>query len=130
LRDYDLGGCRGRVDQLMKRALTVIAALLVGGALVAAPAFSTHDKTPPQTSFTSGPGSRTGDRTPTFTFKSSKHPSNFICKLDGRRFKGCRSPKTLKPISYGRHGFYVKAIDSFGNTDPTAAAYRFKVPKP
>jgi hypothetical protein len=28
---------------------------------------------------------------------------------------------------YGRHGFYVRAIDEFGNKDATAAAHSFKV---
>ncbi len=108
--------------------------LFAAGALVlvtlASPATAGHDRTPPQTAFTGGPGARTTDRTPTFRFASSEGKSSFVCKRDGKRFKPCRSPKTLKPLTRGRHGFYVKAIDPFGNIDPTAAAYVFKVVRP
>ncbi len=96
----------------------------------AAPVLSGHDKTPPQTSITSGPGKRTTDTTPRFTFASNEKKSRFVCKRDGKGFSPCDSPKTLKALSYGRHGFYVRAIDPFANKDPTAAAYTFKVVRP
>jgi hypothetical protein len=94
-----------------------------------APAQAGHDRTPPQTYITKGPGARTTDTTPKFRFSASE-ASNFVCKRDGKRFAPCSSPKTLKPLSYGRHGFYVRAIDAFGNRDATAAAYGFKVVRP
>ena len=103
--------------------LSVVCAAWLGG-----PAYATHQTTPPETTITRGPGARTTDTTPTFRFSSSKSPSNFECKIDGNRFKPCSSPKTYKGgLTYGRHGFYVKAIDAYGNIDPTAAAYTFKV---
>ena len=107
--------------------LTLAAA---GSLAVPAAVLSGHDKTPPQTFFNSGPGSRTTDATPRFTFSSNEKKSRFVCKLDGKRFSPCSSPKTLKPLSRGRHGFYVRAIDPSANKDPTAAAYTFKVVRP
>jgi hypothetical protein len=94
----------------------------------AAPAQATHTTTPPITSITHGPGSRTTDTTPKFRFESNKNPSSFVCKVDGAKFKPCTSPKVYKHgLTYGRHGFYVKAIDAYGNIDRTAAAYSFKI---
>jgi hypothetical protein len=109
-------------------AALALAAIAMAG--LAAPANSGHDRTPPQTAFSGGPGARTTDTTPKFRFFANEQNSSFVCKRDGKRFKPCRSPKTLKPLTYGRHGFYVKAIDPFGNVDATAAAYVFKVVKP
>ncbi len=114
----------------MKRALATILALSAIVAWGAAPALSGHDKTPPQTFITGGPGARTTDTTPRFTFASSEKLSRFVCKRDGKRFTPCSSPKTLKPLAYGRHGFYVRAIDRFDNKDASAAAYSFKVVRP
>ena len=111
--------------------LTLVAAgSLVTLAALAAPVWSGHDKTPPQTFINSGPGSRTTDTTPRFTFSSNEKKSRFVCKRDGKGFSPCDSPKRLKALSYGRHGFYVRAIDPFANKDPTAAAYTFKVVRP
>jgi hypothetical protein len=114
----------------MARLSAIACALAgLGTAWAASPASSTHDQIPPQTSFTSGPGSRTTDRTPTFGFSSSEGGGNFYCKLDGGAFRLCVSPKTTKRLAYGRHGFYVKALDISGNVDASAAAYSFKVVK-
>jgi lipoprotein-anchoring transpeptidase ErfK/SrfK len=115
------------------RARTTCTALitvaLLGGA-IAVPSWSGHDNKPPQTTITAGPGARTTDRTPTFRFRSSEKNSRFVCKRDGKRFKPCRPPVTLRRLTRGRHGFYVRAIDKAFNRDPTAAAYGFKVVKP
>lgn len=117
----------------MRRALLIIGLIAAGAApaaLVASPALSGHDATPPQTSITGGPGARTTDRTPTFTFASSEKLSRFVCKRDGERFSPCSSPVTLGRLARGRHGFYVRAIDRFDNRDTSAAAYGFKVVRP
>jgi large repetitive protein len=106
----------------------VLTLVALGSAVV--PAWTGHDKTPPQTFINSGPGARTTDTTPRFTFSSSEKNSRFVCKRDGKGFSPCDSPKTLKPLSRGRHGFYVRAIDAFANKDATAAAYVFKVVRP
>lgn len=39
----------------------------------------------------------------------------FKCKLDRKRFRGCRSPKLYKHLRHGRHVLRVKAIDRAGN---------------
>ena len=39
----------------------------------------------------------------------------FKCKLDGKSFKSCSSPKTYKNLSSGKHTVQVKAIDKAGN---------------
>lgn len=118
---------RKSAQEIGRQAAVLVA---LGAAFVAAPAWSGHDKTPPQTTITSGPASRTTDTSPTFRFASNEKNSRFVCKRDGKRFSPCNSPKRLKPLSYGRHGFYVRAIDPFFNRDPTAAAYTFKVVRP
>ena len=84
----------------------------------------------PRPPSTPAPATRTTDTTPRFTFSSNEKKSRFVCKRDGKGFSPCDSPKTLKRLSYGRHGFYVRAIDPFANKDPTAAAYTFKVVRP
>jgi hypothetical protein len=104
-------------------------AIALAVALLAPVAHSGHDNTPPQTRITGGPGARTADRTPTFTFSANEANARFLCKLDGSGFAACTSPMTYRRLSPGRHGFYVKALDPFSNVDATAAAYSFKVVK-
>jgi hypothetical protein len=112
----------------MKTAALLASLGTMSLAWAAAPAQATHTTTPPVTSITRGPGAKTTDTTPKFKFKSNKKPSSFICKIDGAKFKPCTSPKVYKHgLPYGRHGFYVKAIDAYGNIDRTAAAYTFKI---
>jgi hypothetical protein len=84
------------------------------------------DRTPPRTRIVSGPA-RTGfDRHAEFRFSSSEGQSSFRCKLDKKRWKKCRSPYklTVKP---GKHLFKVRAIDRFGNADPTPARFGWRV---
>lgn len=69
-------------------------------------------------------------RSATFSFRSSEPGSTFRCRLDGRPFAACGSPKTYRGLKPGRHRFEVFAVDAAGSADPTPAAARFKVPKP
>ena len=82
----------------------------------------------PQTSISGKPPAKTRDRTPTFKFASSRPGSTFQYKLDGGRFKTCRSPFTTKTLSYGRHTLRVRAI-SAGTADPSPATVNFTVVK-
>ena len=50
----------------------------------------------------------------------------FKCKLDGKSFKSCHSPKTYKHLSHGKHTVQVKAIDKAGNVSKTVKK-KFKV---
>ncbi|HET6570924.1 MAG TPA: hypothetical protein VFG58_05490 [Solirubrobacterales bacterium] len=81
----------------------------------------------PQTRIRQRPRRVTRDRTPTFRFTSSRRRSRFLCKLDRRRFRRCRSPFTARRLRLGRHLFRVKARAPGGATDRTPATWRFRV---
>lgn len=83
-------------------------------------------KDAPRTVLRHKPPKRTADRTPTFRFTSDAQGARFECKLDGRRYRACRSPFTSKRLSPGPHRFRVRAVDD-GLRDPTPASYRFTV---
>lgn len=68
-------------------------------------------------------------RTATFDFRSNELGGGFQCRLDKRAFATCRSPKTYRHLSAGRHTFAVKALDAAGNRDATPAIARFRIPK-
>jgi hypothetical protein len=82
---------------------------------------------PPQTKIKKHPSKRTSSHSARFKFASSISGSHFKCKLDGQRYRNCASPKTYSGLSTGRHTFRVKAIDPFGNPDPTPAKFRWRV---
>lgn len=83
------------------------------------------DELAPRTTV-SGPR-RTTDPTPTFRFRSNEPGSRFRCKVDRKKFRRCRSPKTLAQQTLGEHVFKVKAIDRAGNVDRTPARLRFAI---
>ena len=83
----------------------------------------------PNTTITLKPTAKTKDRTPTFKFKSTVAGATFKCTLDGKALKPCRSPLTTKTLSFGRHTLKVGAVAG-GASDPTPAAFSFKVLKP
>lgn len=85
------------------------------------------DNSPPQTTITKGPKDEISKSRAKVKFKSSEPGSSFECKLDGKKFKPCRSPRKLKSLDDGKHKFLVRAIDPAGNADPTPAKDRFKV---
>jgi secreted trypsin-like serine protease len=62
-------------------------------------------------------------------FRSSEADSTFECKLDGRGWRRCTSPRRVK-VAAGRHKLRVRATDSVGNTDRTPAVSRWRVRKP
>jgi len=86
------------------------------------------DTTPPQTKIVKGPGSKLSQGIAKFRFRSSESGSTFLCKLDRKKAKRCRSPKRYRKLKPGRHTFRVWAIDAAGNKDPTPARRRFRVP--
>jgi hypothetical protein len=88
---------------------------------------SFEDTRAPQTSFTRRPKRRLAGARAQYRFASSEPGSSFRCKLDRGRFKPCRSPKRLRHLAPGRHRFRVRAIDVWGNVDPTPAQHSFKV---
>jgi hypothetical protein len=52
----------------------------------------------------------------------------FSCRLDGKRFRPCKSPVTYKRLKPGRHRITVRVSDAAGNR--AQASKGFKVPKP
>jgi len=76
----------------------------------------------PQTSIDSGPSSATESADAEFTFSSDEARSSFECRLDGGSFEPCRSPIGFAALPHGHHTFEARAIDSFGNADPTPAS--------
>ncbi len=81
----------------------------------------------PRTRFRHHPPRRTRDRTPTFRFASDVRRARFLCKVDRRRFRRCRSPFRTRRLRPGRHVFRVKARAPDGATDRSPATWRFRV---
>ncbi len=63
----------------------------------------------------------------TFRFASDAPSSTFLCKLDRKPFKACKSPTTYRHLKPGKHRFQVEALDSTGTLDPTPAVRAFKL---
>jgi hypothetical protein len=65
----------------------------------------------------------------TFTFKGSGGTGKltFQCRLDGKKFKSCRSSKTYRHLKRGKHVFRVRARGSNGKFDLTPASKKFKI---
>lgn len=82
--------------------------------------------TPPNTKILKGPKAKTHATTVRFKFSSSESGSKFECKLDRKKFKPCKSPKTYKKLKPGSHVFKVRAVKG-GKTDPTPAKRKFKI---
>jgi hypothetical protein len=82
--------------------------------------------TEPTTTITAGPGSRTNDPTPTFSF-ASQPGTGFECKVDAGSYAPCGSPKATSRLADGSHTFSVRAKDAAGALDPTPASRTFTV---
>src|SRR6266511_2788387 len=87
----------------------------------------TVDTQAPQTKLLKHPPKETTNRTATFKFKSSETRSTFKCKLDRKPFKPCVSPKRYRRMKPGKHVFKVRATDSAGNADRTAAKWSWTI---
>ncbi|HET7445589.1 MAG TPA: hypothetical protein VFJ57_13125 [Solirubrobacterales bacterium] len=96
---------------------------------VPAPSGPPPDLSGPQTLLTAN-AIKLKKRQVTFRFRASEPGSRFRCQLDNRPLAACDPPKTYSHLGYGKHVFRVAAVDSAGNTDPTAAVARFAIPKP
>ncbi len=85
------------------------------------------DTDPPETKITRAPGAVVGRHRARFEFSSDEPGSTFECKLDRRDYKPCGSPRRMRGLDDGRHGFRVRATDPSGNVDPTPARSRWKI---
>lgn len=85
------------------------------------------DTTAPQTKISSGPSSKTSSHKAKFRFGSNEPGSTFECKLDGKKWSPCRSPKIYKGLKEGKHSFRVRARDAAGNVDASPAKRSWRV---
>ncbi len=81
----------------------------------------------PQTRLRRRPGRVVRRRYAIFAFSSSQPGSVFLCTLDRRRFRRCRSPFVARRLRPGRHVFRVRARTPAGAVDRTPAVWRFRV---
>jgi hypothetical protein len=84
----------------------------------------------PQTKIVKAPKKKTQSSTVRFKFGSDLLDATFQCKLDGKSFRACRSPKKYRGLEPGKHVFEVRAIDPAGNTDSSPAKMKFTVLDP
>jgi hypothetical protein len=84
------------------------------------------DRQAPNTRIVKGPARMSFERLAKFRFASTEPQSTFQCKIGTKRWVGCRNPykRAVKP---GKHVFKVRAIDRFGNVDPTPAHFGWRV---
>lgn len=82
----------------------------------------------PQTRITFGPASKTRKRRPVFRFTDTtgQGGTEFRCRVDSGRWKGCSSPYKAKRLKPGRHTFSVKGTNS-GLREPRPVSRKFKV---
>jgi hypothetical protein len=92
--------------------------------------FSTTDTTAPETTIVSGPSDTVSSTSASFSFSSSEAGSTFQCSRDGSAFASCTSPKTYSGLADGSHTFQVRATDTAGNTDSSAASRTWTVAAP
>ncbi len=85
------------------------------------------DVTPPETSVSSGPPSRTNSTFGALGLQATEPGSSFECSLDGGVFQSCAAPKTYDGLGEGEHTFRARATDPAGNTDPTPGQYAWTV---
>jgi hypothetical protein len=98
-----------------------------------APVTVRSDTTPPVTTITSGPAASgtSTSATPQFGFSSNDATASYTCAIDDSAFLPCSSPFTTPSLTTGAsHTFEVRATDSAGNPDLTAAARTFTVAVP
>ena len=76
---------------------------------------------PPETKIFKGPkGKKFVGATAAFKFKASVDGSSFQCRLDGKKFGRCHSPKVYTGLKPGRHRFEVRATGADGQTGAPA----------
>jgi CSLREA domain-containing protein len=85
------------------------------------------DRKPPRTRVLRQPRRVPEGGVARFVFASNEAGSSFECRLDGSRFRACKSPKRYRGLRPGKHVFRVRAIDAAGNVDRTPVRRRFEV---
>jgi CSLREA domain-containing protein len=72
-------------------------------------------------------GVKSRSHTVRFAFEADRVGSSFLCKLDGRPFDLCRSPRKYAGLESGKHVFWVRAVDPAGRVDLSPAKKKFVV---
>jgi len=81
----------------------------------------------PQTRIVRAPKAKSRSGAVRFVFEANEPGSVFLCRLDGKPFDLCGSPKRYKHLEPGRHTFEVRAVDPAGHADASPAKKRFLV---
>jgi Big-like domain-containing protein len=84
------------------------------------------DKTPPQTTITSGPANPTRETSASFSFTGADSLSGlagFQCRLDGAAWAACTSPVVYPNLAKRSHLFETRAVDLADNPGATPAQY-------
>jgi hypothetical protein len=84
----------------------------------------TVDTKRPRVRLRGHPRRRTTSHRARFRFSASER-ARFQCRLDGRAFRRCRSPRKV-PVGRGGHTFRVRAVDRAGNVGK-AKRFRWRV---
>jgi hypothetical protein len=85
------------------------------------------DRTPPDTSITSGPSGTVISSSASFGVSASEAGSSFECSLDNATFGSCSSSASFTNLADGGHTFAVRAVDAAGNVDPTPASQSWTI---
>lgn len=85
----------------------------------------------PQSQLRVKPSKRTASTSARFVFGAKPTGSRLQCKLDGKPWVGCRSPKVYRGLGRGWHTLRVRAIGPDGSVEKTPSVYRWRAePKP
>lgn len=98
-----------------------------GGGAAGASAAGAPPSSAPQTRIVSFTRKRPRGGDVRFEFRSNEPGATFQCRLDGGRFKPCKSPKRYAGLAPGKHVFEVRAVDAAGAVDPKPAKKKFDV---
>lgn len=84
----------------------------------------------PDTLLTSGPSGTVASRAASFGLHATVDGSTFECSLDGAAFAPCTGPANYDGLAEGPHTFRARAVDPYGNLDPTPAERTWAVAFP
>jgi len=73
------------------------------------------------------PPKRTTAATARFAFTGKPEGARFQCRLDGRPWAGCRSPRVYRNLKAGWHALRLRAIALDGTVEATPSLYRWRV---
>lgn len=99
----------------------------VGNVGIAQVATWTVDATGPDTAITSPPPAASSSSSALISFAATDSDAVFECRLDGAAYESCTSPHALSDLADGPHTFEVRAIDTVGNRDASAASATWTV---